>query len=263
MLRLKIKLKAKKESKNYIDNNNIEWARTPFIKLQLEKCKIIQEKIVSKERQINKILTKVGNIQAECEKFSSDHKNKIKTTDEEIARIEETIKQREAQYAIRNRQISDFNQNNLHGSSGTNENIMQIREAREYLAKEIARLNTEKEELYKKKVEIDEEYRNNLNEKCRELNREYVNLSNRMRKISSKVKQKISKEKNQAVVYVEYFWDYYINSYRKRKRKNKLKEPIPERPRLDTDIFNFSELFVYEKKKIKEFNDKYNINYNI
>lgn len=267
MLKLKIRLTAKKEYKQYGGkdvNKVIVWEKLPFIRKQLTECPVAHEKIIIKEHQAHELFNHIKTIQADYGKIISDCAAELKKIDENIRRQEEKIVLAESELKTTNDYIQSFNNNEV---LKIGENIFQIRERAENLSKYVATLEIEKQELYNKKEAAKSQSKKNLDAKYKELQREYTRFSARIKAVSAKVKQKILDRRNYAVLYTDYFWICYIKQYIRKKKKEGLKSyniEIPLKPELNTEQFKLTaELFIEEKKKINDFNGKYQIEYTI
>lgn len=267
MLKLKIRLEARKEYREYggkYVNSVIIWEKLPFIAKKLAECPIACEKIVIREKKANKIFHNIQTAQADYTRIVTDCDEELKKINTEIKRREEKISAAEDELTRRNEQIQNFNQNE---TANTVENIFEIRDKAVNLAKKIQVLEHEKEELYRKIETVESETKKKLDEKYNEIINKYTAFLTRIEAVTVKVKQKILGIQNDAELYTDYFWRLYIKQYIRRKKKEGSKArtvEIPIKTALNTEQFQLKAgLFAEKKEEIQKFNDEYNIDYNI
>ncbi|MDE5763640.1 MAG: hypothetical protein K2I00_01565 [Ruminococcus sp.] len=265
MFKLKIRLAAKREYKYYGNkhiNNVFVWEKLPFIAGQLKYCQIVFERILSKAKKVRKTFYSIKAAQADYVKI-------IRNCDEDTDRIKKTIIQKDAKITslttelkFQNEQIQAFDRNE---AIKTTENIFEIREKVKSITERINALESEVEALRMTIETIEKEAEIKLNAQYEELIRIYTVFSSQISATDAKIKLKIARIKEDAVLYTDFFWNLHIKQFiKKKKRENIANAEIPMKRELNTTNFDLIvDIFDKEKRAINTFTNDYNIKYTI
>lgn len=265
MFKLKIRLAAKREYKHYGNkhiNNVFVWEKLPFIASQLKHCQTVCERILKKAKKVRKTFYSIKAAQADYVKI-------IKDCNEDIDRLKNTIRQKNAKIILlttklkfQNEQIQAFDKNE---AIQTTENIFEIRKRVKAITENINALESEVEALTKTTEKIEKGAEIKLNKQYEELMRIYTVFSSQISATDAKIKLQIAKIKEDAVLYTNFFWNLHIKQFiRKKKRQNIANAEIPMKKELNTGQFDLTvDIFAEEKKTINTFTNEHKIKYTI